>query len=292
MGNWFINKLAAFLNKEVEPKMDRALLTDFERLCEEIRPLDVLLVEGRSRVSNIIKTVTCSPWTHAALYIGRMDDIKDGALQNKIAEYYRGDHRRQLLVEALLDEGTTIKPLDKYKGEHLRICRPNGLSKSDRQKAVAFALSHLGFAYDVRHLLDLARFLFPYAVIPRRWRSTLFTRRPGQTTKTVCSYMLGEVFASINFPILPVIERLEGDKFKLYKRNTKLLTPSDFDYSPYFDIIKYPFLSLDEIAAYRLLPWDQEMILNGAEDLPRPPQAEEATNSDQEAASCPADRTP
>jgi hypothetical protein len=43
----------------------------------------------------------------------------------------------------------------------------------------------------------------------------------------------------------------------LFRRNTKLITPSDFDYSPYFDVIKYPMLGLDDLAVYRKLPWDR-----------------------------------
>lgn len=276
---WFIDKLANFLNQEVEPKTDHVPLTDFDRLGEEIHMGDVLLVEGRTRISNIIKSITYSPWTHAALYIGRLDEIRDGNLQNKIAEFYSGDPRQQLIIEALLNEGTTINPLSNYKGEHLRICRPKGLSKADRQKIIAHTLSHLGYEYDIRHLLDLARFLLPYSIIPRRWRSTLFTHKAGQTTKTVCSYMLGEVFASVSFPILPVAERQENGDFKLYKRNTKLLTPKDFDYSPYFDIIKYPYLGLDEIAAYRLLPWDEEIICNNTGDFNVPADSKTGQDS-------------
>jgi len=36
------------------------------------------------------------------------------------------------------------------------------------------------------------------------------------------------------------------------------LTPKDFDYSPYFEIIKHPYLGLDDVAAYRALPWNEE----------------------------------
>ena len=42
---------------------------------------------------------------------------------------------------------------------------------------------------------------------------------------------------------------------QLFMRNPKLCTPSDFDYSPYFDIIKYPFLDFHHHADQRLLPW-------------------------------------
>ena len=258
VSNWLMGKISRWLNMNVEIDSSEIPLTDFERLSEELRLGDVLLVEGRSRVSNIIKSITFSPWTHSVLYIGRLSEINDGNLKNRIAEHYRGDRNQQLIVEAMLGEGTVIYPVSKYRNHHLRICRPRGISKSDRQKVIAYTLSQLGYDYDIKHLFDLMRFLLPYSIIPRRWRSSLFVHNAGESTKNVCSYLLGEAFGSINFPILPVAERSENGNYKLYKRNPKLLTPKDFDYSPYFDIIKYPFIGLDDVAAYRALPWDTE----------------------------------
>ncbi len=263
MKSWLMGKLAKWLNKESPADYGNVPLSDFERLGEELRQADVVLVEGLSRVSGVIKAVTLSPWTHSALYIGRIDEIKDGALKNKIAEHYTGDLRDQLLLEAMLGEGTIIVPLSKYKGQHLRICRPKGLSKDDRAHVMSYAVNQLGYSYDIRHLLDLYRFLIPYTLLPRRWRSSLFKRGAGETTRNVCSYMIADAFSSVNFPILPVAQRGEDGQLKLYKRNTRLFTPRDFDYSPYFDIIKYPYLGFDDVAAYRALPWNTEgMVCN------------------------------
>jgi len=260
---WLMDRLSKWLNTEDEVHQFGTPLTDFDRMCEELRQGDVLLVEGRSRISEVIKAITYSPWTHSALYIGRLADIKDGTLQNKIAEFHAGDPNDQLLIEAMLGEGTIINPVNKYKNMHLRICRPKGLTKADRHQVISYALSQLGYEYDIRHMLDLARFLLPYTIIPKRWRSTLFQHQAGQQTKNVCSYMLGAAFSSVDFPILPVAERIDKGTFKLYKRNPRLYTPKDFDYSPYFDIIKYPYLDFDDIAAYRALPWDAEgMVCN------------------------------
>ena len=41
-------------------------LSDFERLRAEIQPGDVILIEGRSRVSDVIGWVTQSPWSWCA----------------------------------------------------------------------------------------------------------------------------------------------------------------------------------------------------------------------------------
>jgi len=263
---WLMDRMSAWFNTAVDDNVD-SQLTDFDRLCEELHQGDVLLVEGRTRVSHVIKSITNSPWTHSVLYIGRLDEIRDESLQEKVSEYYQGESHEQLIIESMLGEGTIINPVTKYKNEHLRICRPKGLSRSDRQQVIAFSLSQLGYEYDVRHLFDLARFLFPYGIFPRRWRSTLFQQYAGRSTRNVCSYMMGEAFGSVNFPILPVAERGEDGSLKLYKRNPRLFTPKDFDYSPYFDIIKYPYFGLDDIAAYRGLPWDNEgMVCNASGD--------------------------
>ena len=263
---WLMDRMSGWLNTAVDDNVD-SQLTDFDRLCEELHQGDVLLVEGRTRVSHVIKSITNSPWTHSVLYIGRLDEIRDASLQEKVSEFYQGESHEQLLIESMLGEGTVISPVTKYENEHLRICRPKGLSMSDRQLVIAFALSQLGYEYDVRHLLDLARFLFPYGIFPRRWRSSLFQQYAGRSTRNVCSYMMGEAFGSVNFPILPIAERSEDGSLKLYKRNPRLFTPKDFDYSPYFDIIKYPFFGLDDVAAYRRLPWDTEgMICNASGD--------------------------
>ncbi|MGD9163582.1 MAG: YiiX/YebB-like N1pC/P60 family cysteine hydrolase [Chromatiales bacterium] len=234
---------------------------DFKRLCYELRPGDVLLVEGRSRVSNVIKQITQSSWTHSALYIGRIYDIRDPRLQQRVRMAYQGDLNEQLLVEALLGQGTIIVPISKYRRDHIRICRPTGLEPEDAQQVVTHALSHLGLEYDMRHMLDLARFFFPWAVLPRRWRSSLFEHNAGMPTRTVCSSLIASAFNSVNFPILPFIDR-EGDgSVRFFKRNPRFFTPKDFDYSPYFDIIKYPYLGLDELSVYRRLPWSDEEIL-------------------------------
>lgn len=263
---WLMDSLSAWLNTEIDDNED-AKLTNFERLCEELHQGDVLLIEGRTRVSHVIKSITNSPWTHSVLYIGRLDEIRDASLQEKVSEFYQGESHEQLVIESMLGEGTVISPVTKYENEHLRICRPKGLSMSDRQLVIAFALSQLGYEYDVRHLLDLARFLFPYGIFPRRWRSSLFQQYAGRSTRNVCSYMMGEAFGSVNFPILPIAERAEDGSLRLYKRNPRLFTPKDFDYSPYFDIIKYPYYGLDDVAAYRGLPWNTEgMICNASGD--------------------------
>lgn len=260
---WLTNKVIVWLTEEDEPAGTPPC--DFERLSFEIRPCDVLLVEGRSRVSEVIKTITQSVWTHSALYIGRLADVEDQNVREHISWLYDGDPDDQLIIEPLLGEGTIISPLKKYAKDHLRICRPSGLSPQDAQAVVRHSSKHLGHGYDVRQLLDLGRFLLPYHFVPRRWRSSLFEHHAGATTRTVCSTMIAHAFSQVHFPILPVVHKTK-DGLRLFKRNTRLYTPRDFDYSPYFEIIKYPLLGLNDLAVYRQLPWDQDGVICNSEN--------------------------
>ncbi|MBE9568555.1 MAG: hypothetical protein IMF14_07645 [Proteobacteria bacterium] len=232
-------------------------LTSFERLRYELRPGDVLLVEGRSNVAEIIKSITQSIWTHSFIYIGRLHDIDDPMLRDHLQKYRHCNPDEQLIIEAMLGKGIIVSSLDIYEGEHLRICRPRGITRIDSQAAIRYAIHQLGANYNVRQLMDLARFMFPYWFLPKRWRSSLFEHNAGRPTKTVCSTMIAEAFAKVHFPIIPVIHQNEQGKLTLIRSNSKLMTPRDFDHSPYFDVIKYPILDFDELGIYRKLPWDQ-----------------------------------
>ena len=132
-------------------------LTDFASLSYELRQGDVLLVEGRSRVCKIIKSLTQSSWSHAVLYIGHVHDIQDQALRKLIAHHVDLKNNPQLCVESVLGQGTIISPLTKYTNEHMRICRAKTIAPHDVQKVVSHALGAIGKPYNIRHVFDLMR---------------------------------------------------------------------------------------------------------------------------------------
>ena len=242
-----------------EPRRSSFPLCDFERIKYELRPCDVLLFEGKSRVSEMIKLITQSPWSHAALYIGRTHDIENPLLRERVLQYYDGSLNSPLIIESMLGKGTVVSSLDHYQKSHIRICRPAGISREDAEKVREFAIGRLGMDYGIRQNLDIARLLLPWNIMPRRWRSSLFQHKPGTPTQEICSSMIAEAFGSVSFPILPIVREDEQKGIKLFHRNTKLFTPRDFDYSPYFDIIKYPFITINDHGIYRRLPWEDEM---------------------------------
>ncbi len=260
LGKWIFKKITDYLGSD-SGEDRHSYLCDFDRIGHEIIPGDVLLIEGTNRISKLIKQITHSPWTHAALYIGRLHSIEDPELRQIVRNHYHGPAGKQLVVESLLGKGTIIAPLSSYKNHHIRICRPTGIAHSDSQSIIGFAIRHVGHTYNMRHILDLARFYLGGWLLPKRWKSSLFTQEdPGQTTQDICSAMIAAAFTSIKFPILPLVREDDDHKIEMIHRNPKLYTPSDFDYSPYFAIIKYPIFSISGYSPYRNLPWREGLM--------------------------------
>ncbi len=257
--SWVARKAVEFLADESRGARG-VPICDFSRFRFEVRPCDIILVEGKSHLSNVIKTITLSRWTHAAIYIGRLNDIENKETRDIVGSYCSDDPKEPLIIEAIIGEGVILTTLTKYAEHNLRLCRPKYLSPQDAQKTIAYSVGSLGKGYHTRQILDLARFMLPYGVLPRRWRSTLFEHNAGDETRTICSTMLAEAFASVQYPILPILHHTEEGKLRWHRRSSNLFVPSDFDHSPYFDIIKYPFLG-DDMEIYKRLPWDKTGVL-------------------------------
>lgn len=235
--HWFIAKVSAWLLHE--PPFTPSPLCDFEKIRFELKPADVILIEGQNKVSRVIRQITQSNWSHSILYLGRLYDIDDPALRARIRKYYKGSPQEQLVIESVMGKGSVVTPLSDYKNHHLRICRPRGLPPQDMQKVIGFAINHLGTNYSLRHIFDLARLLFPWSILPRRWRSSLFVHNALKPTAEICSSLIARAFLSVRFPIIPEIKKDRG-YVTLVSRDPRLFTPKDFDSSPFFDIVKYP----------------------------------------------------
>ena len=196
------------------------------RAC--IKPGDILLIEGRNRISGIIKYLTRSTWSHAAMFVGPAagKTAADGELCD--------------LIESNLDDGIVCVPLSKYFHFHTRICRPFGLSADDCKTVCDYAIARIGLQYDLKNLLDLARYLLPLPV-PQRWRRRMIAVGSGDPTRMICSVLIAQAFRNVGFPILPAITQVESEQARqeiYHIRDSSLYTPRDFDISPYFAVIK------------------------------------------------------
>ncbi len=212
-----------------------AATSDPARLAAAIRPGDVLLVEGDTRVSTAIKYLTQSTWSHAALHVGNA--------HNKPGE------DPPVLLEADIIEGVRIVPLGRYAAMHTRICRPFGLTPEDLEQVIQAAVSRLGQKYDLKNVTDLARYLLPILPVPGRWRRRMLALGSGEPTRAICSTLIAQAFQSVRYPILPQVSRrtVEGSPDAdcdpcyeeiLHIRHHSLFAPRDFDISPFFQIVK------------------------------------------------------
>lgn len=226
-------RLARYLTK---PRNDRVHSTTASplALAGTLRPGDVLLIEGSSRISSAIKYLTQSTWSHATLCIAAPDPSAVAGQEASI------------LLEADVARGVQLVPLSNYASLHTRICRPVGLSAQEITSVIQFAVRRVGYQYDVKHIFDLARYLIPNPPVPVRYRRRLLAVGSGDPTRAICSALIAEAFHAVGYPILPTARllapadpiALADHKEALHIRHHSLFTPRDFDVSPYFDIIK------------------------------------------------------
>ena len=202
-------------------------------MFRSLQPGDILLIEGNTRLSAVIKFLTQSTWSHAALYVGDTGKAKTA------------NGEQDVLLEAFSEAGVLLSPLSKYEQFNTRICRPIGLTGKERKKIIDYALARVGMQYDNKQILDLARYLFPYPPVPVFLRRRLLAIGSGDPTRAICSTLIAEAFASVHYPILP--ENVENASYGIapfvqnetdHIRKHGLYTPRDFDISPYFAVIK------------------------------------------------------
>ena len=247
IARWFGNRLSRYLS-HASSAHGTSAPTDPIKLMACLRPGDVLLVEGQTRVSVAIKYLTQSIWSHAALFVGGATGLVDAQGQPRA------------FVEADIREGVRAVGVAAYEGLHCRVCRPVGLSAAEIDTVITFVTSRLGHHYDLKNVIDLARYLFPTPPVPVRWRRRLIAFGSGDPTRAICSTLIAQAFQAVRYPILPTIESVPSkdpaclgcvDEI-LHIRHHSLFVPRDFDVSPYFAIIKPTLASTFD---HRQLAW-------------------------------------
>ena len=159
MFQWVGKRLAHYLTKPVTGFMPMGT-SEIGVLAKTLRPADVLLVEGNTRVATAIKYLTQSTWSHSAIYVG------------PIADRTEENGEPHVLIEAHPEYGVISAPLSRYTNVHARnrkdwpTIRPPQLVRSSAVFSAystrAFALSSTddrlgcGFA-DARNLFDAHR---------------------------------------------------------------------------------------------------------------------------------------
>ncbi len=247
---------------------------DLANLRRYIKKGDVLLVEGEQRVSEVIKYLTQSSWSHAALYIGDELWRRNPAFRKVLAAEF-GKDAHHLVVEALVEEGVVASPLSKYIDFNIRVCRPYNLRRDDLQIVLDDVITQIGYRYDIKNLVDLARYFLPVSFIPRRLRGQALSFGSGVPTQVICSSLLAHAFGRVGYPILPEVTlsdepaprgalarfaRRPLRRASLFRRGPiTLTTPRDFDVSPYFEVIKFNLLEATRFD-YRKIRWVEDEV--------------------------------
>ncbi len=215
-----------------------------ELVAMTIRPADVLLVEGpRSKINSAIRYLTQSTWSHSAMYVGLGAGLGER------------DGEPLVLVEAELGKGVIASPLSKYNTFNTRICRPVGLTPEDRIEAIRYACERIGYAYDLKNIIDLMRYFLPNPPVPARWRRRMIAIGSGEPTRAICSTLIAQAFESVGYPILPEVRRVDNVSRKeiMHIRHHSLFVPRDFDISPFFAVVKP---TIETGFDYKKMQWD------------------------------------
>ncbi|MGH7932513.1 MAG: YiiX/YebB-like N1pC/P60 family cysteine hydrolase [Candidatus Binataceae bacterium] len=258
---------------------------DMAMLKKHLRVGDVLLVEGNERVSECIKYLTQSSWSHSALYVGDEPLRFKPEWKKQLVDQY-GEEANYMVVEALVERGVVLTPLSKYRDFNIRLCHPFNLTAADQHRIVEFAMEHVGRAYDVKNIVDLARYFLPVSMVPARLRRQALQFGSGDPTRVICSSLIAECFHQIRFPIMPQLEPFPpgfepaGRRVKFLSHFSRtdrgpgllrmvpptLITPRDFDLSPYFEIVKFNVIENSRFDYHKLL-WVEDGEAGPAEKM-------------------------
>ncbi len=240
--------VARRLNREVagyELKVPHSM----GRLYAHIRKGDVVLIEGKLRISQLIKYATQSLWSHSALYVGD-ELLRRGGRLRAAALANFGPLADRLVIEALTDEGVVAAPLAKYRRHNIRVCRPVGIDAADLDRVVDSVIADLGKQYDSRNLVDLTlTLLSPVKLGPLKTRTTQSCLGNCTDLQVICSGMIAKAFQRVGHPILPWIDvghppddgvpDEDPDALPRTMRHYSQILPRDFDLSPNFQIVNF-----------------------------------------------------
>ena len=121
--------LSRYLNRQTlgaypHPAADLALMSQI------LKPADVVLVEGKRRISTAIKYLTQYSWSHARIYVGGCGGLD-------------AEGRVRAFVEADMEKGVRAFPIEELEGLHLRDLGGDTLDKLDVYIAHCDAVVHL-----------------------------------------------------------------------------------------------------------------------------------------------------
>jgi hypothetical protein len=245
---------------------EKTMINNMDNLYRVIRKGDIILVEGNSDISRMIKLLTQSSWSHSAIYVGdelvRKGDNPGEAL---IGQF--GVDAGHMLVEAFTGTGVTAAPIRKYQDFNIRVCRPFGIQPQDIDSVISDVIGNLGKQYDHRNIIDLGLMLLPPLFNPFKKRTIHACLGNCNEFQVICSGMIARAFQRVGYPIIPALGPIPMDAAgqqhnpygaSLIMRHYSQIMPKHFDISPNFQIIKFNIIEGGEFN-YKTL-WSQTIF--------------------------------
>jgi len=249
-----MKSITTFLRKTILRKLEnekkhyeQRAYNNLSKLYSVIQPGDIVLVEGRSDMSRLIKLFSSSHWSHVAMYVGKALIESDHKDEGVYLKRY-GEDANHMLVEAFSDKGVIATPLKKYKDYNIRLCRPYGILESDLNNVIEQVIGRLGMHYDDQNIMAIALMVVQALWQKKNNRTLRACLGNCNDFQVICSGMIAQAFQSVGYPIVPaLLPQSSKDTFNennpygggLIMRHYTQITPKDFDLSPNFEIIKY-----------------------------------------------------
>lgn len=225
------------------PAYRQRVYNNMQRLYATIRKGDVVLVEGRSHMSRIIRYFSSSHWSHVAYFAGDALIQPDQPERNTYKKRF-GEDAGRLIIEAYTDKGVIVDSLEKYRHNNIRICRPYGISEEDLAQVTAEIITNIGRLYDDQNIIDFARLVLTTFFRPHQRLSHRASLGSGNDFQVICSGMIAKAFQAVGYPIVPGLASSATNPNSPYgacliMRHYTQIMPRDYDLSPNFEIIKF-----------------------------------------------------
>ena len=92
---------------------ENTMINNLDNLQRVLRKGDVILVEGNSEISRMIKLFTHSTWSHSALYVGD-ELVKNENVHSKPIKEQFGNDAHHMIVEAFTGSSVTAAPIRRH----------------------------------------------------------------------------------------------------------------------------------------------------------------------------------
>lgn len=172
-----MSRLTQLFHNWLLEDLEEPVIREHDEFMLRLRPGDIVLVQGRTRVAKYIGKLTKSQWTHAALVTYHTDDHG----------YYKG-------IQAEIGTRTGYIDLGTLRHSKMCILRPVNMTGADITKTLRHAETHIGMLYNLRHILDWLRYLVMPTEFLRRAKSCLFNKTLMPRDREICTYMIAKSY--------------------------------------------------------------------------------------------------